>query len=186
MPRTRLILFGLVAFAQLFVAGKMIFDRQQILNEGSVYKFLMEPVDPNDPFRGKFLILGFESDYVDVMDSVKTFDRGMTCNVLLGTDENGFAQLLEISEEAPGSEYLQLKVQQVNNIAGNGRRVFFEMPFDRYYINEQNAEAAEKVLREELNDNMDKPYAVVRIRDGRAVLEDLVLGKRSISELLQD
>ena len=45
--------FILVALVQLFVPAKMILDREDILDMGKEYKFKTEPIDPNDPFRGK-------------------------------------------------------------------------------------------------------------------------------------
>ena len=188
MRNTRIILFIVVAVAQLFVAGKMIFDRQHILNSGDIHLFLMEPVDPNDPFRGKYLTLSFQADYVDIGDSLIELESGQEVVVILGKDQQGYTELVGISSDAiPGSDYLRLKVEHINRKSDGSRRVYFQMPFDRYYLNERKVKLAEDQLREALSDNADQPpYALVRIQDGQAVLQDLMLGDNSISELLNE
>ncbi len=186
MRKTRTSLFLLLAVLQLFVAGKMIFDRQHILNEGAVYKFIMQPVDPNDPFRGKYLTMGFDTDHVDLYDSAISILEGETYPVLLATDEKGYAVFSGISESMPAGDYLNLKVQQVYERSDGQTTVYFEMPFNRYYLNEENVELAEELLQAALADSTHSAYATVRVLDGNAVLEDLVLDEESISDLLSE
>ncbi|MBD3630845.1 GDYXXLXY domain-containing protein [Cyclobacterium sp.] len=49
--------FVLIALLQLYLPAKMILDREDILHKGKEYKFKTQPIDPNDPFRGKFIAL---------------------------------------------------------------------------------------------------------------------------------
>ena len=60
--KTQIVLFVLVALAQLYVPAKMIWDQEDVLKNGSEYKFKTDPVDPNDPFRGKYITLSFDNN----------------------------------------------------------------------------------------------------------------------------
>jgi len=51
----QILIFALVALAQLYVPAKMVWNQESILEEGTEYKFKTAPVDPNDPFRGNTL-----------------------------------------------------------------------------------------------------------------------------------
>ena len=61
-----IILFLLVALAQLFVPAQMIYNQEDILDTGKLVKFQCEPIDPNDPFRGKYITLNFKENRIKV------------------------------------------------------------------------------------------------------------------------
>ena len=54
--------FILVALLQLFVPANMIWQEEGTIQEGTEFHFKVAPVDPNDPFRGKYISLAFEAD----------------------------------------------------------------------------------------------------------------------------
>ena len=62
MNKLRLIIFLLVALAQIAVPASMIWKRQRTLSEGRVWKFRTAPVDPVDAMRGRYLALRFEAE----------------------------------------------------------------------------------------------------------------------------
>ena len=49
------ILFIIVVCAQLFVPSQMIFQQEDVLKTGTAFKFKTQPVDPSDPFKGKYI-----------------------------------------------------------------------------------------------------------------------------------
>lgn len=61
-----LLSFFLVAVVQLYVPSKMIWDREEVLRTGTEYKFRTAPIDPTDPFRGKYITLRFDDNTVDI------------------------------------------------------------------------------------------------------------------------
>ncbi len=63
-----LVAFILVALAQLYVPTKMILNRENVLANGTDFKFRTAPIDPNDPFRGKYVNLQYENN-VDLQKS---------------------------------------------------------------------------------------------------------------------
>jgi len=109
--------FILVALVQLFVPAKMIWDREDILKTGTEYKFETAPVDPSDPFRGKYIILRYVENTVSV-NNTDEWKRGDVVYAIFIIDENGYAKIESISKEKPSNkeEYLKTKV---NYITGN-------------------------------------------------------------------
>src|SRR5205085_8475834 len=66
MKPWRLIVFVLVALAQLAAPGSLIWKRENTLRKGSVWKFRTAPVDPVDAFRGRYVALQFEVETQEV------------------------------------------------------------------------------------------------------------------------
>ena len=62
MKSWRLIVFAVVAAAQLGVPASLMWKREQTLRHGSVWKFRTAPVDPIDAFRGRLIALEFDAE----------------------------------------------------------------------------------------------------------------------------
>ncbi len=57
-----LISFALLVLLQIWTPAAMIWNREDVLRSGKAFKFRSAPVDPNDPFRGKYIILSFREN----------------------------------------------------------------------------------------------------------------------------
>ena len=90
------ILFVIVAAAQLFIPAQMIFNKESIINNGAVYKFKTQPVDPSDPYRGKYINLNYEIDSFVTNDSL--WERKDKVYVYLDIDSLGFAKVNTVSK----------------------------------------------------------------------------------------
>lgn len=165
-------LFVITVLAQLAVPVSMIVSREITLREGSVYHFRTRPVDPYDAFRGRYVALGFEQQLVAVTNTT-AYRSGRRVFVSLGTDTEGFAQLTGVSFLRPSAgAYLTTRVQYVSGTSN----VNVNLPFDRYYMNECDAPAAEQAYNMASRREGGKPaYVVVRVRHGMAVIEDLMV-----------
>jgi len=168
------VLFGFIAMVllQLFVPAQMIWNRENVLKKGVDYKFRAAPVDPNDPFRGKYVILNFAANEVKVpIGSVWDYKEDVF--VSLTTDTLGYAKIKAISKTPfETGDYIKVTVQ--NTYSGNGK-ITIRYPFDRFYLDEFKAKATEKEYREALRKKNADVYAVVAVKDGEAVLKDLVI-----------
>lgn len=178
-------LFILVALTQLYVPSKMIFDREEILETGTDYKFSTAPIDPSDPFRGKYIILSYKDNVVAVKDE-KSWIAGETVYVSLETDEDGFAKITSVSKEKPSENqnFLKAKVSTVSSDGTNKLTIYY--PFDRYYMEESKAYDAELVYTKSLQDTTKRTYALVRIKNGDAVLKDVLIDEISIREIVKE
>ncbi len=173
------LIFIAVVLLQLFVPAKMIFDREDVLKTGTVYKFKTQPVDPSDPFRGKYVTLNYELDSAETMDS--TLQRGDKILVYLETDSLGFAKLHSVSriEKSIDKDYVEAKVQWYNSKKNSVR---FQLEFNRYYMEESKAKPAEDIYRKYNRrlDTINKTYAIVAVKKGKAVLKDVFINDKSI------
>jgi uncharacterized membrane-anchored protein len=177
--------FILVALAQLFVPAKMILDREDILETGTEYKFKTEPIDPNDPFRGKYINLNYKEDAIEIQNEMEWL-RGETIYVFLTTDNQGFAKIQSVSKDNPNNEqaYLKTKVDYVTSNGSNKLTLY--LPFDRYYMEESKAYDAELAYRESQVDTNQVAYALVIIKEGEAVLKDVFIDGVSIREIVKN
>jgi uncharacterized membrane-anchored protein len=183
MNKFILILFGGMCVAQWVVPGMMIYDSETVMAEGRVFKFKTEPIDPSDPFRGKYIILQFEADVMFLEDSAP-FQAGQKIFVTFDDDSSGYAVPDGIYESEPETEhYLRTQVDYVSNFRGN-YRVQFDLPFDRFYLEESKAAMAEQLYREAQRDTTQVAYALVSIGLGQAVIKDVVINDQPILNLV--
>ncbi len=174
----RSLLFALAAAGavQLAVPLWMIAGHERTLRHGTPWRFEVAPVDPADAFRGRYLALDFAAEG-EAVPAGSGIERGEWAFASLAEDDRGLARL----EAAVGSppvegDYLRLRVSSTH-LGPQGREVWVALPFDRLYLPEGLAPAAEERLRAGTADPDAPPraWAVVRVRDGRGVLEDLVI-----------
>lgn len=175
-----LVLFCAAALVQLGVATSQLWRSEWTLRTGKPYKFRTRPVDPYDAFRGRFVALAFEEREAP-WEGSKPAKSGAKAYAVLGTDADGFAKVLRVAPAPPGSgDYL--RVETGYSYATN--HVSFSFPFDRFYMEERKAPEAERVYRESnrLGETNRNTYAVVRVRNGVGVIEDLFVGGKPIRE----
>jgi len=175
--------FVLVALAQLFVPGKMIWDREDILSTGTEFHFRTAPIDPNDPFRGKYIVLSYNETFVEVEDE-NNWIMGEEVYAEIDLDEAGFAKIVAVGKEPPTDHRNYLK-SEVNYASRNGsNELIIDYPFNRFYMEESKAPEAEVLYREVQPDTSKVTYAVVRIKEGEAVLKDVMIDGISIREIV--
>ena len=189
MINRKLILFFfiLVALAQLYVPAKMIFDREDVLATGTEYKFKIAPIDPSDPFRGKYITLNYVNNTIDVEDNQFWTDRE-TVYVTFFTYDDGFAGINNISKEKPSNtqDFLKTKLRLTNpDILDRFVKLVIDLPFDRFYMEEFKANDAEQAYSKSLQDTGKVTYALVMIKNGAAVLKDVLIDGVSIEEIVR-
>ncbi len=178
------ILFGLLVIVQLAAPAWIIARHETILRQGTVYKFKTAPVDPYDAFRGRYVWLGIEQNFVPVDSDTLILSRNQTVYAHLAVDDEGFAYFSEASETIPTDKpCLRLPVSY-HNYGDN--KVVFEMPFNRFYMNERKAPRAEELYREHSRRDSVDAYVTVRVLDGQGVLEELYVGGVPILEALEE
>ncbi len=178
-------LFGVMCIGQWVVPGMMIYNSETVIADGKVFKFKTEPIDPSDPFRGKYITLQFEADYMLFEDSVR-LQPGQKIFVEFNDDSLGYATPVAIHEIEPETEhYLQTRVDYVTNFRDN-HRVQFDLPFDRFYLQESKASRAEELYREAQRDTTQVAYALVTIGLGQAVIKDVIINDQPVLDMLNN
>ena len=182
MKKITIGLFLAMCLFQWFVPAKMIYDSEMVIRDGTPFKFKTLPVDPSDPFRGKYVTLNFEANAVTLADSAD-WEPGEEVYVVFTTDSAGFATAESLFREKPSNgPYLKTTVSYITT---NGPfRVFFELPFDRFYLEESKASRAEQVYWTSQRDSTQITYGLVSIGAGTAILKDLMINDTSIVEII--
>jgi uncharacterized membrane-anchored protein len=176
--------FVLVALVQLYVPAKMIWDREDVLRTGTEYKFRTAPIDPTDPFRGKYITLSYDENSIEISDA-ENWVSGESIYVALGTDKEGFARIESVSRARPtdGADFIEAQVWYVSE--SDPRRLMIDYPFDRYYMEESKAQEAEDTHRRAQRDTTRITYALVSVKNGDAVVKDVLIDGISISEIVK-
>ncbi len=169
-----LTLFILVALVQLYVPGKMILHRESVLNTGTEYKFKAAPIDPYDPFRGKYITLTF-AERSAIIENEKDWNHDEKVFVSFTMDANGFAKIRSVTKNRPTNitDYIEANVSWVTSDGSN--KLTIEYPFNTYYMEESKADDAELMYRTSLSDTSSSVYALVSIKNGDAVLKDVLV-----------
>lgn len=175
------IAFLLMAAAQLYIPWRMISTREDVIEGGTAYWFRTAPVDPNDPFRGKYVTLSF-LDNSWITPDPDAWVNGDFVYVTVGTDSAGFAQITDISltEPVDQTNYFGTTINYV--LRDTISRVYVDFPFDRFYMEETKAPVADSLYLEASRDTARTMLAMVMINRGHTVLEDVILDGVSIRD----
>jgi uncharacterized membrane-anchored protein len=182
MKKYFIIFFPLMCAAQWIVPGQMIIEQENILKNGRAYHFKSAPVDPSDPFRGKYLTLNFRGNQ---FISKESYSQGEKVYVVLGEDSRGFARIDELRKIKPtkSENYFQADVRYSYDSI-----VFVDFPFDRFYVEESKAKETERIYSENnrMSDSTQTTYAIVRVLNGKTSLEDVIINNRSIIDIMKE
>ena len=110
MSRTlRLGLFVVAALVQLAVAGGAIVKSELALRTGEAFRFRIQPVDPVDAFRGRYVAIRFAADRAPAPDHLN-IKSGKRVFLPIEIDAEGYAVFGQASAEKPMSgPYLRLR-----------------------------------------------------------------------------
>jgi uncharacterized membrane-anchored protein len=181
-----LLVFSLLIIIQWIVPGKIIWTKNQVLENGEVYKFQTEPIDPSNPFKGKYIILNFkENAYTDTIDRELTY--GEVVYVIFNKNDAGYATIKNLSKTKPSGNFGYVKA----NVYYTSRQkasitVHINYTFDEFYMDEFKAPKAENIYREANRDSLNRTYAVVKIWKGDAVIEDVLINDIPIKDLIKN
>lgn len=187
------IIFLIVALIQLAVPAKMIFDSENVIAKGSTFKFQLDPIDPNDPFRGKYMTLRFKEREFKV-DSCRQFGYADAfIEIYAGT--NGLAKIKHVSFDKPSSDKTFLKAEVIceqhnqfdkehPNLQQSHSKYVITYPFKKFFMNELGIQETEKKLQVILSDTTRIAYGEVSIQNGQSRLTSIKVDGTDISQLI--
>lgn len=162
------LLFLILCVVQLAVPGYMIYEQNQILSEGKVYKFETRPIDPYDPFRGRYATLTYTINATPIPSDEK-LQRDDWVYAVLAEDDSGFAIFTSLVTEEPNPSQDYIKLQVGWGSIERGYNV--KIPFNRYYAPEDAAPKIESSVRRRQRE--ENVYAEISVLDGKATLKEL-------------
>ena len=175
----RLLAFICLITIQLGVLAFMVISRETVLNQGSLIRIKTRPVDPYDIFRGRYVALqisGFSTQDLPV-ETRALLSPGRKYYATLTTDKDGYTVIDDMRTYQPeNADYLLLTYSLDKKIIN---------PFDRFYLNQEKAPQVEKVYFTELN-NSTENYIKVRLKNGKGVIADLIIGGKSVYTWMQE
>lgn len=182
--RLRWGMFALVCAAQIAAPASMVLEHQRTVAEGSIWKFQTAPVDPGDPFRGRYVRLRFavEREAVPMADNGVIYiapDTRMYAELETGAD--GFAHLKRLQQQRPErGDYLDVFTTRMRETEPKkGEHLppaaYVRLPFDRWYLPEERAPQVEADYARASRGAQANTYAEARVRAGHAALTALVL-----------
>jgi uncharacterized membrane-anchored protein len=191
-----LFVIGMV-LAQWAVPASVIMEQEDVLANGTAYKFKTRPLDPTDPFRGSYMNLSFEANNYKT-DTLAVFETGEKVFVSLDTDSAGFATIKTVAHKKPTEpgDFLTARVSYSSRIGKISRQhsaspnedkqqVFIDYPFEKYYVEESKASDAEKSYWDANAANKQVAYAIIKVKDGDSAIEDLIINGKPILEIVR-
>ncbi len=175
-----LIIFSLAAIAQIALPLSMIAKRELVLRNGEPFKFRARPVDPYDPFRGRFVELTLQPTSAPWGEpTTESGSQRGAAYALITTNADGFAEF-SVVRRSPPNEGPYLRVE-LSHLDGSDR-AHFRLPTDRFYMEETVAPKAERLVRTWRSTNSPPLYALVRVRHGVGVIENVYVGEKTLAE----
>lgn len=165
--------FALICLVQLFAVGSQICSYEKILTEGDRFIFRVSPADPYDPFRGRYVTFVLRADNVTAAEAELYGDA----YAVLGKDGEGRGIITELAKQPPENAP-HLKVENYWITDGQAS---VTLPFNRFYMREDLARKADSLDITVLS----RIDASVRVRNGKGVIEELLLNGMPLSEYLK-
>ena len=158
-----------------------IVNNSNTLKDGSEFLFKVEAYDPYDMFRGNYLNIRFEEDTAPYVSS-NTYSeenndyKKAECYATININKDGFAYFTSVSPIKPTYTSNYFKTTGYYNKYDKTYRI--DTP-NRYYMNENKSEKAEKIYRE----NIDNAYVKVRVKNGKMVLVGVYINDKLIDSM---
>ena len=182
-PQNKLILipaFLLMVAAQLYVPFRLVQSSENILDTGIEYKFRTASVYPVTPAQGSYIQLTYYDNIIKV-DTAEQWFSNEDVYVVIKPDSAGFASIDFVSREIPvsGLDYVRAYVDYViEDSTSNSLSIRY--PFNRFYL-EAPSKGDEKFLYPIYQvDSAAVTYALVTIKDGEAIVKDVMVNDVSI------
>jgi len=146
---TRISLWLVLGLLQLAVPSWMILHQERTLASGHEYRLRLAPVDPADPFRGRYMSLAFDIEAeAATLNCPPPGEGSCPLYASLVTASDGFATLRSLGTSVPSGDYLLIPSQNWHYDWKEKSRVRFQVPFRRFYMNEDRAASIENRARE--------------------------------------
>ena len=176
------ILFVILGIAQFYVPAQMIFHQEDILKTGKAFKFRTRPIDPSNPFMGKYIRLNFDMDKFFTEDTL--WNGNDDIYVSIEEDSLGFVKPMAVHKEKPNSgDYVKVKVDWYSSYE---KAVHFSLPFTEFYMEESKAYDAEMANRNlQRRDSTKNVYALVYIKKGESVLANVFVDTIPIAKYVE-
>lgn len=176
------ILFFLLVLLQLYVPASVVFNQERVLFSGTTYKMQLAPIDPNDPFRGKYIILSFRENLAR-LPKQGSYESGSSVYVVMKPGAHDLLNIETISNEfqhvkSPG---VCIKATIRSIIEADGyKEAQLDYPFTRFYVEESKASKIEERYLKAAADTNILSYALISVYNDEVALKDVIINGESL------
>jgi uncharacterized membrane-anchored protein len=164
MKKPLVIALAVVIAIQLCTPIYRIANKYDILKSGEAFKFKVNPVDPYDAFRGR---------YVSLYTSQEVQGGGVGVYGMIAVDAEGFAYIASVTDHKPDTgAYVK-----------SNTRYWFSLPIERYYMDEKYAPKAETLAWQ--RDPDSDCYVDVRVKNGVLVISGLFIDGVAVEDIIR-
>ena len=181
----RVLLFALAGVIQMGLIAVMVYDRAQILREGTEVTLRTRPVDPRDFLRGDYVVLNYEISSLPAgaLQNTTTAGRGTQVYVKLAPNAEGHFEAVSVHAEptpVTGKEVLiRGRVTSGAFCGPEGRsfcdRLFIKYGIESYFVPEGEGREIEAAR------NKGRVSIVAAVTsEGRAAIKRLLLDGKPV------
>ena len=180
--RLALLLLPLVFALQWAVPLMQVVRGEGILREGVALRLELQPVDPFDVLRGRYLALAFPEE-----EKEHTLPPGVqggdTIYVVLEAGKDGLAHITRLSHSVQDGAF----AYTIPDGYKAGDTIRINIPLTRYYLPEEDAVKIDELFRFRNNESPHSNATLgVRIKDGQIVAESLWLDGQPYRDWLRN
>lgn len=159
MKQNKPLQLAIIIFAVQFLVILYISLSYELVSfGGNTYQFKIEGYDPIDPLRGRYLAYIIDTDTIDSQLGENYMGK---CYITIAKDDTGYAYLDKAYADKPKNiDYI---------IAQKYGRDYYDTYLTKYFINEAVAQRAEELL----NQNIEESSVVIKVKNGRTIVEGL-------------
>lgn len=171
-----LIAFACMILVQLAFPLKMIFDRELILLRGETFLMKIKPLDPYDAFRGRYVMISYEDSEVPMPKKFQHMENLKELYITVKKDEHGILVYDQVTLQPPTdtNSYIREEAESYG-FSYDDDEIWLDLPY-RYYMNENKAPRAERLLNE--------AYAQIVVYKGQVVLKGILVNGMPIEKYL--
>ena len=192
-------LLALLSVTQLTAAGWSIARYESVLRSGAPYKIRIEPIDPADAFRGRYVQIApairismpVSVETRELIDRIQNGEQGY---VVLARDADGFARIAQVLTAPPAQgDYVKIahvwEQWSTDPPPAGGQPTALgynvRLPFDRYYMHERVApEAAQQFFEAARRNSPRRAWITIRVKEGVGVIEGLFIDDIAIEKIV--
>ncbi len=182
------VLFGAAVLVQIALLALMVFDRAQILREGTDVTLRTRPVDPRDILRGDYVVLGYDISELPsgALKNQPAPSRHPTVFVKLAPNLDGFHEAVSVHTGpvavAKTEVLIRGRVAYGANCGGSGKPAFCEKLQVRYNLESYFVPEGEGKKLEEARNARKVTVVAAVTPSGRAAIKRLLLDGQPVYE----
>ena len=171
------IIFIILVLFQIYIPANIVFNQERVYYFGTTYKMQLAPIDPNDPFRGKYIILSFKENMATIPQASK-FKAGTIVYVHMKPGKNDFLEIDSISPEfkqlVSPAVCIKATIRAINESNGY-KEAQLDYHFTRFYLEESRASAAEERYLKAVSDTNSRSYGLISVYNENVVVKDVII-----------